>query len=165
MYSPLDQFYIIDLFSFKPTTHLNKLYSYFTESDSPSSFSNVGLETNYIIINNVTIFLFISFSLFFINLRSQATKNILIKGYNNQILFNSMLSFVKKIIDQNIISQVKFLQIYTPYIFFIFFLVLSSNLIGMVPYSFTVTSSLIVTFSIALATYIGLNLLGIYFHK
>jgi ATP synthase subunit 6 len=42
--------------------------------------------------------------------------------------------------------------------------VLVSNLLGMIPYSFTVTSHLIVTFSMALAIFVGMNILGILKH-
>jgi ATP synthase subunit 6 len=49
------------------------------------------------------------------------------------------------------------------YTLFVFILI--NNLIGMVPYSFTVTSHLVVTFSLALTTYIGFNIIGIKKHK
>lgn len=51
-----------------------------------------------------------------------------------------------------------------PLIFTTFMLILVCNLLGMIPYSFTVTSHLIVTFSIALAIFIGINILGILLH-
>ena len=50
-------------------------------------------------------------------------------------------------------------------IFVIFFFILLCNLIGMVPYSFTITSHLIITFTLALTIYIGFNLIGIKKHK
>ena len=50
-------------------------------------------------------------------------------------------------------------------IFVIFFFILFCNLIGMVPYSFTITSHLIITFTLALTIYIGFNLIGIKKHK
>jgi len=40
-------------------------------------------------------------------------------------------------------------------------IILVCNVQGMIPYSFTVTSHLIVTFSLALAIFIGINILGI----
>jgi len=40
-----------------------------------------------------------------------------------------------------------------------------SNLIGMIPYSFTITSHLIITFLLSLTIYIGFNLIGIKKHK
>nr|YP_010117834.1 ATP synthase F0 subunit 6 [Phytophthora agathidicida]QPN53806.1 ATP synthase F0 subunit 6 [Phytophthora agathidicida]QTV76624.1 ATP synthase F0 subunit 6 [Phytophthora agathidicida]QTV76741.1 ATP synthase F0 subunit 6 [Phytophthora agathidicida]QTV76780.1 ATP synthase F0 subunit 6 [Phytophthora agathidicida]DAD54860.1 TPA_asm: ATP synthase F0 subunit 6 [Phytophthora agathidicida] len=50
-------------------------------------------------------------------------------------------------------------------IFVVFFFILLCNLIGMVPYSFTVTSHLIITFTLALTIYIGFNIIGIKKHK
>lgn len=50
-------------------------------------------------------------------------------------------------------------------IFIIFFFILLCNLIGMVPYSFTLTSHLIITFTLSLTIYIGFNLIGIKKHK
>nr|UXG56210.1 ATP synthase F0 subunit 6 [Phytophthora kernoviae] len=50
-------------------------------------------------------------------------------------------------------------------IFVIFFFILLCNLIGMVPYSFTVTSHLIITFTLALTIYIGFNIIGIKKYK
>jgi ATP synthase subunit 6 len=49
-------------------------------------------------------------------------------------------------------------------IFTLFTFILISNIIGLVPYSFTVTSHLIVTFALALMTFIGINLICIREH-
>lgn len=50
-------------------------------------------------------------------------------------------------------------------IFVIFFFILLCNLIGMIPYSFTLTSHLIITFLLSLTIYLGFNLIGIQKHK
>ena len=50
-------------------------------------------------------------------------------------------------------------------IFSIFFFILLCNLIGMIPYSFTITSHLIITFTLSLTIYLGFNLIGIKKHK
>jgi ATP synthase subunit 6 len=50
---------------------------------------------------------------------------------------------------------------YFPLIFTIFMIILACNLLGMIPYSFTATSHLIVTFCTALAGFVGLNVIGI----
>jgi len=52
-----------------------------------------------------------------------------------------------------------------PLIFTTFMLILGCNFLGMIPYSFTVTSHLIVTFTCALAIFTGMNILGILKHK
>jgi len=51
----------------------------------------------------------------------------------------------------------KYLPIVTALYFFIFF----SNLIGLIPYTFTLTSHLIITFSIALTSFIGMNIIAV----
>nr|YP_009159731.1 ATP synthase F0 subunit 6 [Pyropia nitida]AKQ53237.1 ATP synthase F0 subunit 6 [Pyropia nitida] len=53
---------------------------------------------------------------------------------------------------------------YFPFIFTIFTIILYCNLIGMVPYSFTVTSHIAFTFSLALSIYIGINIIGFRTH-
>jgi len=51
-----------------------------------------------------------------------------------------------------------------PLVFTVFFVILSLNLIGLIPYSFTVTSHLLVTFGLALAIFIGINIVCIRIH-
>jgi F-type H+-transporting ATPase subunit a len=53
---------------------------------------------------------------------------------------------------------------YFPVIFTIFIFILFSNLIGLVPYSFTVTSHIAVTFALAFTLFIGITLIGIARH-
>jgi len=48
---------------------------------------------------------------------------------------------------------------YFAFVFILFMFVLLSNLIGLIPYSFTITSHLIVTFSLALTVFIGVNII------
>lgn len=47
----------------------------------------------------------------------------------------------------------------------IFTFVLFSNLIGLIPYSFTTTSHLIVTFTLSLSIFIGINIICVQKHK
>lgn len=49
---------------------------------------------------------------------------------------------------------------YFPIIFTIFVFVLTGNLLGMVPYSFTFTSHIIVTFAMAIVIFIAVTILG-----
>nr|YP_010925384.1 ATP synthase F0 subunit 6 [Neoporphyra seriata]WKD83590.1 ATP synthase F0 subunit 6 [Neoporphyra seriata] len=53
---------------------------------------------------------------------------------------------------------------YFPFIFTIFTIILYCNLIGMVPYSFTVTSHIAFTFGLAFSIYIGINIIGFQTH-
>ena len=49
---------------------------------------------------------------------------------------------------------------YFPIVFTLFMFILFGNLMGMVPYAFTFTSHIIVTFALAFAVFIGVTILG-----
>lgn len=53
---------------------------------------------------------------------------------------------------------------YMPIVFTVFMFVLFCNLLGMVPYSFTVTSHIIITFAIAAVIFIAITILGFVRH-
>ena len=53
---------------------------------------------------------------------------------------------------------------YFPIVFTVFMFVLIGNLLGMVPYSFTFTSHIIVTFALASVVFIGVTILGFVKH-
>jgi F-type H+-transporting ATPase subunit a len=51
-----------------------------------------------------------------------------------------------------------------PFVFTLFMFVLASNMLGMVPYSFTVTSHIIVTFALAAVVFVGATVIGFIKH-
>ncbi len=53
---------------------------------------------------------------------------------------------------------------YFPFIFTLFMFILAANMLGMVPYSFTVTSHIIVTFALAAVVFIGVTVIGFIRH-
>ncbi len=53
---------------------------------------------------------------------------------------------------------------YFPFIFSLFMFILFANLIGLVPYSFTFTSHIIVTFAMAITVFLGVTVIGIVRH-
>jgi ATP synthase subunit 6 len=53
---------------------------------------------------------------------------------------------------------------YFPFVFTLFVFILMVNIIGMVPYSFTMTSHIIVTLFLAMIVYIGINIIMIRQH-
>lgn len=55
-------------------------------------------------------------------------------------------------------------RVYFPYVFPLFLFVLMSNLMGLLPYSFTVTSHIIVTFALAMFVFVGATAIGIIKH-
>jgi F-type H+-transporting ATPase subunit a len=53
---------------------------------------------------------------------------------------------------------------YFPFVFTLFMFVLFSNLLGLIPYSYTVTSQIIVTFALAATVFVGVTIIGIIKH-
>lgn len=76
-----------------------------------------------------------------------------------EIIYNTILSLVVDNIRNPVAER------FFPLVFSIFFFILSLNVIGLVPYSFTLTSHLIVTLAIALSIFIGINIICIRQHK
>ena len=56
-------------------------------------------------------------------------------------------------------------EIYLPLIYSLFFFILIANLNGNVPYSFTITTSIIVSLSLSFTILIGVTILGLSIHK
>ena len=54
---------------------------------------------------------------------------------------------------------------YFPFISTLFSFILFSNLIGLVPYNFTITSHLLITFTLSLSVFIGITLIGVQKHE
>ncbi|HEX2151775.1 MAG TPA: F0F1 ATP synthase subunit A [Stellaceae bacterium] len=53
---------------------------------------------------------------------------------------------------------------FVPFIFTLFMFILFANLFGLIPWSFTVTSHIIVTFALAIIVFIGVTIIGIVRH-
>jgi len=82
---------------------------------------------------------------------------ILVRFSRCYLIFEYFYNFCKSLVKENINEEnFKYLSL----ILTSFFLILGSNLIGMVPYSFTLTSHIFFTFSVALVVFIGLNIIG-----
>lgn len=69
--------------------------------------------------------------------------------------------FVANMVRENVGSAG---QRYFPFIFTLFMFVLAANILGMVPYSFTVTSHIVVTFALAAFVFIGVTIIGFITH-
>ena len=54
---------------------------------------------------------------------------------------------------------------YFPFIFTVFMFILVGNLFGMIPYSFTFTSHIVVTFAMALVVFFGVTIIAIAKHR
>jgi ATP synthase subunit 6 len=78
-----------------------------------------------------------------------------------QLVIESLYATVSETLVNNVGEKG---QKYFPFIFTLFTFVLISNLIGLVPYSFTITSHIIVTFSLALMVFVGVTAIAIREH-
>ena len=54
---------------------------------------------------------------------------------------------------------------YFPFVFSVFMFILFANFIGLIPFTFTVTSHIIVTFVLAFFIFIGVTIIGLVRHK
>lgn len=75
---------------------------------------------------------------------------------------NAVLSFILDIVSDNLL--IGHMVIYIPYLYFIFNLILFGNILGLLPFSVTITSTFIITLSIALTSFIGINVIGWVLH-
>lgn len=78
-----------------------------------------------------------------------------------QSMAEVMYEFVANMIRDNVGSKGRK---YFPFIFTLFMFVLFGNLIGMVPYTFTYTSHIIVTFGLAIVVFVGVTIIGFMHH-
>jgi F-type H+-transporting ATPase subunit a len=78
-----------------------------------------------------------------------------------QSFVEMIYEFVLNLVEEQIGSAGKK---YFPLIFTTFTFLLFSNLIGMIPYSFTTTSHLIVTFTLSVSIFIGVTIIGFQKH-
>ena len=67
-------------------------------------------------------------------------------------------------VKENIGGQSLKVVRFFPFIFSLFLFILASNLIGLIPYSSTVTSYLIITFAMAIMVLVGVNIIAGRFH-
>ena len=78
-----------------------------------------------------------------------------------QLIAEMFYAFVAKMISDTAGSKAK---PYFPFIFSLFMFVLFCNMVGMLPYSFTVTSHIIVTLILALFIFIAVTVIGFIKH-
>jgi ATP synthase subunit 6 len=81
----------------------------------------------------------------------------------NLVLFREQtFSFISNLIKENLNVKV---ILFFPIIYLTFLFILFANLIGMIPYSFTITSSAAVTFFFSSTFFIGITLVGYRSHR
>ena len=112
------------------------------------SFTNSSL---FMAISSATIMIFLFFG----------TKKKSIIPSKIQLVSEMSYSFVAKMISDTAGANAK---PFFPFIFTLFMFVLFCNMVGMLPYSFTVTSHIIVTFVLAATVFVGVTVVGFIKH-
>ena len=135
-HSPLEQFEIIPYWQIK----INNLDLSFTNSSVAMVFT----------VAFITIFL------------TATVKTRSIIPTRMQLISEMSYDFIAQLLNDTIGNEGKK---YFPFVFTIFMFVLIGNMIGMIPYSFTFTSHIIVTFALASVVFIGTTILGFAKHR
>ena len=119
------------------------------------SFGNVDIS-----FTNASLFMMIS-ALAIISVFFVGTKRKAIIPTKIQLLTELSYTLISKMISDTAGSKAK---PYFPFVFSLFMFVLFCNMLGMLPYSFTVTSHIIVTFALAAIIFIGVTIIGFVNH-
>ena len=109
---------------------------------------------------NASLFMVIS-SLAILLLLFLGTKKKLLVPSKIQFVTEMSYTFIARMISDTAGNGAKS---FFPFVFTLFMFVLFCNMIGMLPYSFTVTSHIIVTFVLAAIVFIGVTIIGFIKH-
>jgi len=138
LHAPLEQFQILSLISIK-------IFSF--------DFSI----TNFLLINLLALLSFISFIYYNSSNKNylQETSYFFIPDAWQKTI-ESVSEMSAQLVSDTILTDN---EKYFPFISVLFNFILFSNLIGLIPYSFTTTSHLIVTFTLSFSVFIGINII------
>lgn len=78
-----------------------------------------------------------------------------------QSMTELLYGFIADMVEENVGEEGRR---YFPFLFTLFMFILAGNLLGMIPWSFTYTGHIIVTFALAATVFIGVTLIGIVRH-
>ena len=143
--TPLEQFEIIPLMQLPTLFNLD------------FSFTNL-LLVNFIVL------IFFSLVVYLSSVEAVYVQNSLLYFLPNvwQIFVETIYKVVSQLLFDNINLEG---QKFFPFISVIFIFILFNNLIGLIPYSFTVTSHLIVTFTLSFSIFFGIIFIAFKHHK
>jgi ATP synthase subunit 6 len=134
LYSPLDQFKIAPFFSL--------------------IVGGIDVSaTNFLLVSLLTIFILKSF-IFLIKETNSKALFVVPNGW--QHLIEKLYGLVTQILSDIITTGS---EKYFPFMSVLFIFILSNNLIGLVPYSFTVTSHITLTFLISFSIFVAMNII------
>ena len=134
----------------------NPMYQFTVYRIGPEiSFGNIDVS-----FTNASLFMVIN-ALLILFLFSLATRNKALIPSKIQLVSELSYTFVAKMINDTAGVKAK---PYFPFIFSLFMFVLFCNMVGMLPYAFTVTSHIIITFVLASIVFIGVTIIGFVKH-
>jgi len=136
-YSPLEQFEILPLI--------------------PNVFG-VTITNETVILIITLLFIYIFFKTMF----KQTDSTLFLVPHRWQVIIEIVYKMILSLVTDNISGDKG--QFFFPLVFTLFFFIVSLNLVGLVPYSFTLTSHLVVTFALSIAIFIGINIICIRLH-
>jgi len=124
----------------------------------------IGPEINLGTVNlsytNASLFMTIS-AILILSLLFFGTKKKSLIPSKIQLIIEMSYTLIAKMINDTAGSGAKS---FFPFIFTLFMFVLFCNMVGMLPYSFTVTSHIIVTFILAAIVFVGITIIGFIKH-
>lgn len=138
IYSPLEQFQILPF----------------------GTFFNLFNLTNQLLFLVLNMFMF---SILIFSLFKPETKTLYLIPTRLQSIFEILYLLILSMVNDTISGKKN--ELFFPLIFTIFFFIAGMNLIGLIPYSYTVTSHFIVTLSLSLTIFIGMNIICIQTYK
>jgi ATP synthase subunit 6 len=139
LYSPLDQFKIAPLFSFV--------------------VAGIDISaTNFLLVSLLTIFVLRGF-VFLIKEPNSNSFFVIPNGW--QHIIEKLYALVTQLLSDIITTGS---ERYFPFVSVLFMFILSNNLIGLVPYSFTVTSHITLTFFLSFSIFVAMNIIGFQRH-
>ena len=139
VFSPLDQFKIAPLFSIQ--------------------FAGIDISfTNFLLVSLLT--LFVLQSCVFL-MKDSITSSFFIAPSGWQNLLEKLYALVTQLLSDIITTGS---EKYVPFMSVLFMFILTNNLIGMVPYSFTTTSHITLTFFLSFSIFVAMNVIGFQRH-
>jgi ATP synthase subunit 6 len=140
IFSPLEQFEILPLICLR------------------FGFFDISVTNQTVMLLLLTAFLFV----FIFSITKPSTLTLYIIPTRFQSILEILYSLVLSMVTENIRGKKS--QYFFPLIFTLFLFISAMNLIGLIPYCFTVTSHFIVTFVISLSVFIGINIISVRTH-
>ena len=135
--SPLEQFEVISLLSL----------------DAPI-LGYIGLTLTNLALYSILIFILI------VGLHFMGNNDTKLLPSKWSILLESLFASINSMVREQIGRE-----IYLPFIYSLFFFILIANLLGNIPYSYTITTSVIVSIGLSFTILIGVTILGLSIHK